>query len=252
MSFTKILRNVTNALMMTKLKCGTNSQQLVWSIDGNVNYLSVKHLILLIFSFLCYFLLCHTLSLFYYLSGCSVIVVSTVRDFTQTTFQPFLDAYSGPYSDRHRYWTGLLLLIRLVLTFTFSYSSGSMNYINNYVIISCELILILSLLRSDVYQSQINYIYENISHINLCMLCCINSSLSQNAIYSHYTSLVTTLSVIITLAMFILIVMQQVYRQCPWRHRFWRHHFWRHCPNTKVYKATSQNEIEPLLRNENE
>ena len=250
MSFTKILRNVTNALMMTKLKCGTNSQQLVWSIDGNVNYLSVKHLILLIFScFVLFLAISYTIIILlsqWLQCYCGMYCQSSLYKII-FKIQPFLDAYSGSYSDRHRYWTGLLLLIRLVLTFTFSYTSGSMNYINNYVIISCELILILSLLSSDVYQSQINYIYERISHINLCMLCCINSSLSQNAIYSHYTSLVTTLSVIITLAMFILIVMQQVYKQSPWRHRFWRH-----CPMKQTYKATSQDEIEPLLRYENE
>ena len=215
MSFTKTLRNVTNALMMTKLKCERNSLQLVWSIDGNVNFLGVKHLILFIFSCFVLFLIVSYTSIILLFQWLQRYCGMYCPSFLYRLFfklQPFLDAYTGPYSDRHRYWTGLLLVIRLVLTFTFSYTSGSMEYINNYVIISCEVVLILSVLGSDVYRSRINFIYEKISHINLCMLCSINSAISKT-IYSHYASLVTTFSVLITSVMFIAIVMQQVYRQ---------------------------------------
>jgi len=29
--------------------------------------------------------------------------------------KPLLDAYTGPYKDKYRFWTGLLLLVRAVL-----------------------------------------------------------------------------------------------------------------------------------------
>ena len=234
MSFTKTLRNVTNALMMTKLKCGRNSLQLVWSVDGNVHYFSVKHLILFIFSCFVLFLIVSYTSiilLFQWLQRYCGMYCPSFLYRLLFKLQPFLDAYTGPYNDRHRYWTGLLLVIRLVLTFTFSYTSGSMEYINNYVIISCEVVLILSVLGSDVYKSRINYIYEKISHINLCLLCSINSAISKT-IYSRYASLVTTFSVLITSVMFIAIVMQQVYRQYP---------------KKRTRRATPQ-EADPLLR----
>ena len=34
--------------------------------------------------------------------------------------KPLIDASTGPYKDRHRYWTGLLLLVRVVLFAAFS------------------------------------------------------------------------------------------------------------------------------------
>ena len=34
--------------------------------------------------------------------------------------KPLIDAFTGPYKDRHRYWTGLLLLVRVALFIVFS------------------------------------------------------------------------------------------------------------------------------------
>ena len=39
--------------------------------------------------------------------------------------KPFFDAYTGPYRANHRYWTGLLLLVRIVLLFMFTMNRGS-------------------------------------------------------------------------------------------------------------------------------
>ena len=33
-------------------------------------------------------------------------------------FKPLFDAYMGPYKDRYRYWTGILLLARVVLIYS--------------------------------------------------------------------------------------------------------------------------------------
>ena len=34
--------------------------------------------------------------------------------------KPLFDAYTGPYKDKHRYWPGLLLVVRVVLFLVFS------------------------------------------------------------------------------------------------------------------------------------
>ena len=49
MSYTKILLTVTNALSMSHLPCN-DSILTVWSVDGNIEYGSLKHLILVVFS----------------------------------------------------------------------------------------------------------------------------------------------------------------------------------------------------------
>ena len=50
MSYTKILQTVTNALSMSQLNCNGTLLLKVWSVDGNIDYFSAKHLILVIFS----------------------------------------------------------------------------------------------------------------------------------------------------------------------------------------------------------
>ena len=230
-SFTKILRNVTNALMMTKLQCG-KYQQFVWSIDGNINYLDPKHSIIVAFSMVVLIsavlyssTIFLTQWLLHYSNKCCCRCNFLFR------IQPFLDAYTGPYNNNHRYWTGLLLLIRLVLTFVFTYTSGSVNYVNNYVIIVFEVLIMfyLSILTSDIYRSRINYLYEKCFHFNLFILCSINSAVSQ----SEYKNYATIVSVAITMLLFILMIVQQIKQQC----------------SRKPNSAVTVQEIQPLLAN---
>ena len=218
-SFTKILRNITNALMVTKLHCG-RYQQLVWSIDGNISYFNYHHSILIAFSVVV--LICSlTYSCFLFLSQwlqryCNECCCG----FSGKLFfklQPFVDAYTGPFNERHRYWTGLLLLVRLALMFIFTYTSGSMNYINNYMIIVCEFILTSSVLKSNTYQKQINNLYEKCFHINLGILCLGNSVISQSS-YKQYISSITIISVAVCMLLFIVIVTQQIFSQCSKKH----------------------------------
>ena len=230
-SFTKILRNVTNALMVTKLQCG-KYQQFVWSIDGNINYLDPKHSIMVAFSMVVLIsavlyssTIFLTQWLLHYSNKCCCSCNLLFR------IQPFLDAYTGPYNNNHRYWTGLLLLIRLVLTFVFTYTSGSVNYVNNYVIIVFEVLIMfhLSILTSDIYRSRINYLYEKCFHFNLFILCSINSAVSQSE-YKNYTTIV---SVAIAMLLFILMIVQQIKQQCSRKHN----------------SAVTVQETQPLLAN---
>ena len=218
-SFTKILRNITNALMVTKLDCG-RYEQLVWSIDGNISYFNYQHSILIAFSVVV--LICSlTYSCFLFLSQwlqryCNKCCCGFSGK-VLFQLQPFIDAYTGPYSERHRYWTGLLLLVRLVLTFIFSYTSGSMNYINNYLIIICEFILTSIVLKSNTYRKRINYLYEKCFHLNLGILCLGNSVISQSS-YKQYISSITIISVAVSMLLFIVIVTQQIFSQCSKNH----------------------------------
>ena len=70
MSYTKILQTVTNALSMSQLNCNDTLLK-VWSVDGNIDYFSVKHFILVIFS------------------GCLLIVGVTYQIITGILYQSF-------------------------------------------------------------------------------------------------------------------------------------------------------------------
>ena len=136
MSYTKILLTVTNALSMSRLPCN-DSILTVWSVDGNIEYGSGKHLILVVISCgvlvvgLAYpvLVLCAPL-----LERYSHKCIPLHRWNPVAKFKPLLDAYGGPYKDKFRFWTGVTLMMRLIVTVTFSFTSGGLAVINAYII----------------------------------------------------------------------------------------------------------------------
>ena len=138
MSYTKILLTVTNALSMSRLPCN-DSILTVWSVDGNIEYGSVKHLILVVVS-------CGVLVVglaYPVLVVCAPLLeryshkcIPLHRWNPVAKFKPLLDAYGGPYKDKYRFWTGLTLMVRLTVTVTFSFTSGKLAIINACIIIT--------------------------------------------------------------------------------------------------------------------
>ena len=136
MSYTKILLTVTNALSMSRLPCN-DSILTVWSVDGNIEYGSGKHLILVVVS--CGVLvvgLAYSILVLYapLLERYSHKCIPLHRWNPVAKFKPLLDAYGGPYKDKYRFWTGVTLMVRLTVTVTFSFTSGGLAAINAYII----------------------------------------------------------------------------------------------------------------------
>ena len=136
MSYTKILLTVTNVLSMSRLPCN-DSILTVWSVDGNIEYSSGKHLILVVFSCgvlvigLAYPLLVLCAPL---LERYSQKCIPQERWNLVAKFKPLFDAYGGPYKDKHRFWTGVTLMVRLIVTVAFSFTSGQLAIINASII----------------------------------------------------------------------------------------------------------------------
>ena len=138
MSYTKILLTVTNALSLSQLPCN-DSILTVWSVDGNIEYGSGKHLVLVLISCgvlvvgLAYpvLVLCAPL-----LERYSHKCIPQHRWNPVARLKPLLDAYGGPYKDKYRFWTGVTLMVRLILTVTFSFTSGKLAVINASIIIT--------------------------------------------------------------------------------------------------------------------
>ena len=137
MSYTKILLTVTNALSMFQLPCN-GSILIVWSVDGDIDYGSFKHFILVAISCcvlvigLAYpvLVLCAPL-----LERYSDKCIPLHRWNPVAKFKPLFDAYGGPYKDTFRFWTGVTLMVRLTLTVTFSFTSGKLAIVNAHIII---------------------------------------------------------------------------------------------------------------------
>ena len=148
LSYTKLIRTVFQVLHYTNIQCrGKNNVTLLrWYIDANVQYLrgychlplflfSMAVLILLIIPYTFYLL---TIPLFEgplskYMCCCHKLL---------KYMKPFFDAYGGPYKDKCRFWTGLLLLVRVVLAFVVSLDTEATVSLD---VLTCILIFIISM-----------------------------------------------------------------------------------------------------------
>ena len=120
LSYAKLLRVTITIFQPARLVIQELFNMLVWRYDGNIVYLQGKHILLFVVAllFLIFLFAPYTLILFgiQWLQPLSHYKLF----FWVNKFKPLLDAYTGPYKDKHRYWTGLLLLVRIVLFIVFS------------------------------------------------------------------------------------------------------------------------------------
>ena len=118
--YAKLLRITITAFSFTLLECPDGSVKRIWLYDGNVDYLKGKHialfvaaLLLLLFISLPYTMALLFIQCLQYRSKYRIL--AWVR-----RLKPLFDAYTGRYKDKHRYWPGLLLVVRVVLFLVFS------------------------------------------------------------------------------------------------------------------------------------
>ena len=117
LSYAKLLHTVIAALSYTSLEYPNNSQIAVWLYDGNIRYFSGKHIPLFTAAMVCLIFLFLPYTMLLIFSQC-LQAKSHLKIFScinSRYVKPFLDAYHAPYTNKHRYWTGLMLLLRFIL-----------------------------------------------------------------------------------------------------------------------------------------
>ena len=174
LSYAKLLRTVIAALSYTSLEYPNNSKIGVWLYDGNIRYLSGKHIplftaamVCLIFLFLPFTMLLIFSQLLQAKSEMKIFSCINSR-----YVKPFLDAYHAPYADKHRYWTGLMLLLRFVL---FLISAVNVNAlgdpsVNLLAIASATVLTLPTILGSRIYKTWTLGLLETSFILNLTIL----------------------------------------------------------------------------------
>ena len=116
LSYASVLRNVIAIFSFATIKYSDDSSRFVWLVDANVPYLKGKHIIIFIAALLVILIgLSYTVLLFTWQWLLRCPRKRTLRWITSTKLYSFMDTYHAPYNPKYRYWTGLLLLVRVVL-----------------------------------------------------------------------------------------------------------------------------------------
>ena len=118
LSYSKILRTIITIFSHAGLET-EDSTDIVWLYDGNVQFLESKHAVLFAFGLtvLTFFIVPYTTLLL--IAPC-LQAKSHWRCFHWINrIKPFLDCYQAPFKDKYRFWSGVLLLGRLLLYLIF-------------------------------------------------------------------------------------------------------------------------------------
>ena len=212
MAHSKLLLAIRNSLMLSVIEC-KGKKSYVWSVDGNLSYLGHKHIYLFILSLVVMLTgLLYTITILssqWMQKLCGRHCRSSWDPFYR--FKPFLDAYTGPYKDKYRYWTGLLLIIRLLLTTVFSYTTGIIPIINNYIIAFTVTVLI-HLIAKEVYRNKILNFLELFYMVNLGITGLSIALMNQFESSFGTTSItvITALSVSLSMTVFLITVVVHI------------------------------------------
>ena len=145
LSYTKLIRTVFQVLYSTKIPCTDAKNNTVtllrWYIDANIQYVRGCHLPLFLFSLAVLILLIVPYT-FYLLTiplfeGPLSKYMCCCQKFS-TYMKPFFDAYGGPYKDKYRFWTGFLLLIRVILALVVSLdteATASLDVLTSFLVV---------------------------------------------------------------------------------------------------------------------
>ena len=158
LSYTKLQRTVVTILSFTWLEYPDGVVRYVWLYDANVEFFKGKHLylgiagILVLVFLIVPYTLC--LAFFQQLQACS-----GHRLFQWVNkLKPVFDAYAGPYKDKYRFWTGMLLVVRTLLIILFTINTAGSTDFNLLVILVVSFTLLMAHSNGTYKKWPYNYV----------------------------------------------------------------------------------------------
>ena len=170
LSYAKLLRTIITVMSYTIVDYPQGSKA-VWSADGNIDYLGPKHAPL--------FVVALATLLFLWLPNTLLLLLGQwLRQFDNRLLtrmlmkiKPFLDAYYGPLKDKHYYWFGALLFIRIVILLISSVlPANNFSVFTLSISVSAGALVVFTAIGPAVYRSKVTSVFETALFTNLALL----------------------------------------------------------------------------------
>ena len=208
LSYTKLLQTIISTFSYATLNYPNGLRKFVWLSDASIGYFTFQHgallvtaivilLVGLIFTFL--------LFLWQWLLCCPRKRVKFIK------FVSFMEIYHVPYHSSHRYWTGLMLLVRVSIYLVTAFNpSGDpkVSLLSISFIMSCILVYVavfnISLYRNPFIKAIEVFTYFNIYTLSIFSWYSIDFSLNQK--------IVTNISVGLTFVQLLGVILYHVYK----------------------------------------
>ena len=171
--YTKLLNTIITSLLFAVLNYPNGSQQTVWLADASIDYLRGKHVVVFILAgiILIAGVFYTALLLFWQCLLCHQEFF-LLRWTKYPKLCHFIEPYYAPFTFKYRYWTGLLLLSRVLLYLVSAVNTTAdprLTIVTISLIIAC-LLLIKGVLANKMYKNRLIDISETIVHFNLLAL----------------------------------------------------------------------------------
>ena len=172
LSYTKIIRNIIDIFSVAVVHY-YGFRKILWLPDANVEYLRGKHVPLFFVATIIIAIgLAYTVLLFtwqWLLKAPNYILLRWIRN---TRLNLFMEANVAAYNPKHRYWSGLLLFIRVALYLEIAYYNSyeiNASILTTGLIAAC-LLFAKTLYRNKVYKKRMIDYLDSFSYLNLLML----------------------------------------------------------------------------------
>lgn len=214
LSYTKFLHTIVAAFSFATIRYPDGSSQTVWLPDATVSYLRGRHIVL-------------------FLAALSIVVLSVVYTALLFCWQwllhyqqkaafgwvknqklyHFLEPYHAPYTFKHRYWTGLLLLVRVVLYVISATNVSGDPRVN--LVSTISLVTFLLLLKGLLGVRLYKKVFVDIMEVLMCFNLLMFSALSWYTLETHSGSsgqaAIAYTSVSVTIVLLITVLVYHVY-----------------------------------------
>ena len=211
LSYAKLLHNGIASLSSTVLSYPDHNET-VWFPDATVGYLKGKHIALFVIAVLILFagILYTTILVLWQW----FLRLSDKKMFAWIKNQKlchFIEPYHAPYAFKYRYWTGLLLLVRVILYIIFTTNLKGDPQLPLLAIIFAvgALVFFKGILAAIIYKNRLVDILETIMYFNL---------IAFSALTSYYINeesskaAIATTSVSITFILLMIVIAFHVYK----------------------------------------
>ena len=240
LSYTKLLETVIASLSFVSLRYPNGTTVIKWLPDASVEYGKGKHVALICVAIVILVAgLLYTVIIFswqWFLHCQKSVLLKWTRNLK---FHSFISTYHTPHTAKHRYWTGMLLLVR-VIVYLISVFSASVDpriaLLATIVTISC-LLAYKAMFLIRVYKNWVLNVFESYVYFNIVVFTSITLYTFDNR---NKEALQTSCAYISAGTMFILFLLVITFHVC----RF---------SSTKLYslsqKSKTGQKIKTLLSN---
>ena len=214
LSYAKFLEVCFKSLSVGILVYPDGSSKMLWLPDATVKHLSGKHVPLFITAVLILLVgLVYTAFLF---SWQWLLYLPKWRIFKWSRnpkIQTFIETYNTPYTPKHRYWTGLLLIVRIVL-----YLVAAVNILNDptvaltaIIFTVCCIFALRLFFGTRLYRKWPLDVLETFFYLNILSFATFTWYSYDNPDSNQEPAAAAYTSVIITLLVLLLIILYHVY-----------------------------------------